>query len=161
MKKHYSERDLLEMDRAGNHYGNHVMAMTAEQLHLNSDIAAELGWRDMQIAALKAERDALAMECAQYKSLAERFAERADDYKSGHFGYSVFDSSNEFKQHIKTPATDAYLNSVRADAVNHAGKMVIAMMNHQDKGVERALECIAEVELQYTLAAKLRAGEPS
>ncbi|AMG57714.1 hypothetical protein [Pantoea vagans] len=59
MKKHYCERDLLEMDRAGNHYGNHVMALTAEQLHSKSDIAAELGWRDMQIAELKAQRDAL------------------------------------------------------------------------------------------------------
>ncbi|WP_336702519.1 hypothetical protein [Pantoea dispersa] len=54
------------------------------------------------------------------------------------------------------PAID--LNAVRAEAVNHAGKMIMATMNHQDKGVARALECIAEVELQYALAAQLRAG---
>lgn len=58
---------------------------------------------------------------------------------------------------ISQPETDAVLNAVRADAVNHAGKMIMAIMNHQDKGVERALECLAEVEMGYVLANQLRA----
>lgn len=51
--KQYAERDLMAMDFAGDHYCRHVSAMTSEQLHSKSDIAAELGWRDMQIASLK------------------------------------------------------------------------------------------------------------
>jgi len=107
-------------------------------------------------AALKAEREALAVECAQYKSLAERFAERADDYKSGHFGYSVFDSSNEFKQHIKTPATDAYLNSVRADAIFEAASLIAAQIWEEDEGqgMVAAIDALAIIE------QKVRAGEP-
>lgn len=57
--KRYAERDIMEMDRAGNYYCHHVSAMTGEGLHSKSDIAAELGWRDMQIDALLAERDRL------------------------------------------------------------------------------------------------------
>lgn len=82
---------------------------------------------DMDRMEYIAKCDALVAECSQYKSLAERFAERADDYKSEHFGYSVFDSSNEFKQHTKTPVTDAYLNALRAEGL----KMAIDHMNNQ------------------------------
>ena len=53
--KHYAERDFIEMDAKGAYYFRHVRAMTAENLHDKSDIAAELGWRDMQIAALEAK----------------------------------------------------------------------------------------------------------
>lgn len=59
-EKQYAERDLMAMDIAGNHYCRHIDHMTREKLHSKSDIAAELGWRDMQIAELKAQRDALA-----------------------------------------------------------------------------------------------------
>jgi K+/H+ antiporter YhaU regulatory subunit KhtT len=57
--KLYAERDIMEM---GQGYFEHVLAMTAEGLHDKSDIAAELAWRDEQIAALQqhlAEREAL------------------------------------------------------------------------------------------------------
>lgn len=57
--KRYAERDAYELDKAGNYYCRHVSAMTGEGLHSKSDIAAELGWRDMQIDALLAERDEL------------------------------------------------------------------------------------------------------
>jgi spore coat polysaccharide biosynthesis protein SpsF (cytidylyltransferase family) len=108
-------------------------------------------------ADLKAERDALAVECAQYKSLAERFAERADDYKSEHFGYSVFDSSNEFKQHIKTAATDAYLNSVRAEGVEMFAKHCddnVSFVETEDEELYTLME-----EAATAFAAKLRAGK--
>lgn len=57
MSKHYAERDIMELDEIGNHYINHVSAMTSEKLHGKSDIAAELGYRDMLIEKLTAERD--------------------------------------------------------------------------------------------------------
>lgn len=103
-------------------------------------------------AELKAQLSALSVECAQYKSLAERFAERADDYKSEHFGYSVFDSSNEFKQHIKTPATDAYLNSVRAEGVDKA-------IAHLHKKFEGTGHIGVPVMALAMLATQLRTGK--
>lgn len=67
--KQYSERDAMELDKVGGYYFRHVLAMTADGLHSKSDIAAELGWRDMQIDALQeqvremAELEALLREC--------------------------------------------------------------------------------------------------
>ena len=49
MSKLYSERDIMALDKAGNFYCQHILAMTGEQLHSKSDIAAELGYRDMLI----------------------------------------------------------------------------------------------------------------
>lgn len=56
MKNLYAERDAMQLDQAGGFYCQHVRAMTAEGLHSKSDIAAELGWRDMQIAKLESYR---------------------------------------------------------------------------------------------------------
>lgn len=44
--KHYAQRDPMAL---GQHYGNHVSAMTGEGLDLKSDIAAELAHRDAEI----------------------------------------------------------------------------------------------------------------
>ena len=65
--KRYAERDAYELDEAGNYYCRHVMAMTSEGLHGKSDIAAELAWRDQQIDALLAERDAMRLETASLR----------------------------------------------------------------------------------------------
>lgn len=43
----YGGRDPMMLDRAGGYYQRHVNAMTTERLHEKSDIAAELGYRDM------------------------------------------------------------------------------------------------------------------
>lgn len=51
--KQYARRDLPALDRAGGYYSRHVGAMTIEQLHSKSEIAAELGWRDQCLAAAK------------------------------------------------------------------------------------------------------------
>lgn len=45
----YAERDILKQ---GSHYMRHIAAMTAEELHDKSDIAAELAHRDMEIERL-------------------------------------------------------------------------------------------------------------
>lgn len=125
--KQYAERDLMAMDIAGNHYCRHVSAMTREQLHSKSDIAAELGWRDMKIAELKAQRDALAAENAALKE----FGDKLNDMHNNLNGegtaiqgraevacqqVALEAAMDEFDA-IKTPATDAYLNSVRAEVI--------------------------------------------
>lgn len=46
----YAERDIV---RLGEFYTRHVHAMTAEGLHAKSAIAAELAWRDAEIARLR------------------------------------------------------------------------------------------------------------
>lgn len=47
--KHYARRDLLAL---GDHFSRHMLAMTAEDLHRKSAIAAELAWRDAEIERL-------------------------------------------------------------------------------------------------------------
>jgi hypothetical protein len=57
--KRYADRDIMQLDRDGNHYCNHVLSMTREGLHDKSDIAAELAFRDAELERVTAERDAL------------------------------------------------------------------------------------------------------
>lgn len=52
-EKLYAERDICELDDLGGFYTKHVSAMTAEQLHSKSDIAAELAYRDRIIQRQK------------------------------------------------------------------------------------------------------------
>lgn len=49
----YAERDPMLLDKMGNYYCRHVMAMTAEELHSKAAIAAELGYRDWRIDSLE------------------------------------------------------------------------------------------------------------
>ena len=69
-KKHYAERDIIEQ---GEHYTNHVMALTAEGLHGKSEIAAELAHRDQRIAALEAENDELRDKLEAAEALIEAY----------------------------------------------------------------------------------------
>lgn len=48
----YKKRCIEGLDEAGGFYCKHVLAMTEEGLHDKSDIAAELGYRDMQMKKL-------------------------------------------------------------------------------------------------------------
>lgn len=48
----YAERPI-DSDELCGHYSRHVSAMTAEDLHSKSAIAAELAWRDARIAELE------------------------------------------------------------------------------------------------------------
>lgn len=50
MNKHYAKRNAMEQ---GQFYIDHVMAMTAEELHSKADIAAELAHRDIIIKNLE------------------------------------------------------------------------------------------------------------
>lgn len=51
--KLYADRDAGGLDDAGGYYFRHVMAMTAEGLYSKSQIACELGYRDMLLAEAK------------------------------------------------------------------------------------------------------------
>ena len=55
VKRYDEERDIMQLDILGGYYGRHVSAMTSEGLHRKSAIAAELGYRDSVIDALRAE----------------------------------------------------------------------------------------------------------
>lgn len=76
-RKHYAERDIMAMDRAGNYYCRHVSAMTGEGLHSKSDIAAELGFRDQRIDALLSLNAELLEALSSV--LGQPFAPRASD----------------------------------------------------------------------------------
>lgn len=114
----YADRDLMALDKAGNHYCRHVDHMTREGLHSKSDIAAELGWRDMQIDELKQQVQQLASENAALKGEIANITFMKDE---------VFFSLDWRAQEImgrlvntQTPATDAWLNEVRAQGIEMA-----------------------------------------
>lgn len=70
------------------------------------------------ISALKAQRDALAAENAALKDLAELYANSADELHSQITGLCESDCRRQcFEDCNKTPATDAYLNAIRAEGV--------------------------------------------
>lgn len=59
----YAERDAADL---GDYYVRHVMAMTAEGLHAKSAIAAELAWRDRELALVRrAAREEMREEAAK------------------------------------------------------------------------------------------------
>lgn len=64
--KHYESRDIMALDKSGNYYCRHVSALTRENLVGKSEIAAELGYRDMIIdqleMKLKAANDQISMQ---------------------------------------------------------------------------------------------------
>jgi regulator of replication initiation timing len=72
----YAERSPIEL---GEYYTTHIMAMTAEELHDKSSIAAELAYRDKYIAELeeaiyewREERDSVREEREQLKAENQR-----------------------------------------------------------------------------------------
>ena len=63
MSKLYTERDIIEQ---GDYYSRHTSAMTGEDLHSKSDIAAELAHRDIEIDKLKARVAELEIDLAAW-----------------------------------------------------------------------------------------------
>lgn len=109
----YGDRDLMALDEAGGHYIRHVDHMTSEKLHGKSDIAAELGWRDMQIAALKAERDALAAENLSLLNMVSNWPKEQ---------CPTTGNVTDVQPADFIPATDAYANQLRAEGVEMFAK---------------------------------------
>ncbi|MDU2018784.1 MAG: hypothetical protein E6736_00795 [Leclercia adecarboxylata] len=125
-EKIYAERDIIGMDSKGGHYCRHISAMTREGLHSKSDIAAELGFRDMVIAELEAKCAALAAELQAVKNYRPQ--------PSGAAMMEALDAFYEYHEDVpeqgmmaafeilcckrpETPSTDAFLAEVRAQGV--------------------------------------------
>ncbi|AXW87780.1 hypothetical protein AU509_07340 [Lonsdalea britannica] len=64
--KQYAERDAMTLDEEGGYYYRHVLAMTRESLDSKSEIAAELGWRDMQNDKLREAMDSMLNDLNAY-----------------------------------------------------------------------------------------------
>jgi len=145
-EKIYGDRDLMAMDSAGNYYCRHVDHMTREKLHSKSDIAAELGWRDMQIANLQQkltatnnilksagiEADTVQAGVMELVSRINQVVAEMSVVESIH-DECVFITDDDYDgcpksvQKIirslavmKIPATEAYLNAVRAEGLDMA-----------------------------------------
>lgn len=84
----YAERDIMQLDENGDHYSRHVSAMTGEELHSKSAIAAELAYRDDRIQKMEiALKEALGFsewveilgrtECEIYKHELKGCADRS------------------------------------------------------------------------------------
>lgn len=76
--KHYAERDAKALDDAGGYYVRHVSAMTSEKLHSKSDIAAELGHRDMLIDQLRRQLEIAEQNAAEQRDMKARAREQRD-----------------------------------------------------------------------------------
>ncbi|ORM78310.1 hypothetical protein [Pantoea eucrina] len=160
-EKIYGDRDLMAMDIAGNHYCRHVDHMTREKLHSKSDIAAELGWRDMQIAALQQKLDAVLAEnvalknynlCCRPTEEEQKLLREGDYTPEELWGVGGVKSCPECSD-AKTPATDTLLNAVRAEAIEQAAEKAPWLYGDQ---MGRSVEAIPKEQL-IKWAARLRA----
>ncbi|HHH1797271.1 TPA: hypothetical protein ACPZFV_003775 [Yersinia enterocolitica] len=89
--KQYDTEVRLEAVMGTNHYGVHIHAMTAENLHSKSDIAVELAWRDLrieqliaQLEAAQKERDALKMKLSDAGCLLVEWKQRVEKAENEH-----------------------------------------------------------------------------
>jgi hypothetical protein len=91
--KLYAERDAMKL---GQYYSRHVSAMTGEDLHSKSDIAAELAWRDREIDRLKAELDSTrrCLDLEKERKEAAQFAEKIAIEKMKEAKAKVFECFN-------------------------------------------------------------------
>ncbi len=131
-------------------------------------------------AELKAQRDALAAENAALISGADRAYDEITSIHSS-YGWSVSEDGESETAVIdligaqfiieenllktKTTATDAYMNSVRADAVQGLADAWYAIANETSEGVSISdstrLKYRQRADDAADFAAQLRAGEPS
>lgn len=130
--------------------------------------------------AIKAERDALAAEVTNTREQAEHVY--AAGYNHGHLNTvdgiayapgtkdEFYHNALQVMMEAETPATDAYLNSVRAEGVEMFGSALkdkyegIAyelIGNYETNGEEDRISDEGEVQAVFHFANQLRAGEPS
>jgi len=143
-EKIYGDRDLMAMDIAGNHYCRHVDHMTRESLHSKSDIAAELGWRDMQIAALQGKLDAVLAENAVSRKAVQTFCDvvggntHAICEEVGADGVHAILAAMNATGNM--PATDAILNALRAEGAASVGTLIRACADEFPDSAEDIVE---------------------
>lgn len=130
--KFYDVRDAMALDIAGGYYCRHVSAMTSEELDSKSDIAAELGWRDMQIAEIQRKVEVLTGENSALKSAGNKMFISAIGLMEDPDIEVDHDRDIKDWEAMKTPATDAALAEIRAQAIdefgiyhNFSGKLMI------------------------------------
>jgi hypothetical protein len=163
--KQYAVRDAMALDQVGGHYFRHVMAMTAEKLHSKGDIAAELGYRDMQIAALQEQVQQLAAENVDLKSRTVKVPTKAylKDMRCNVVRWSqiidalsdagvafVRDDGELIAGTRDTPDTDAVIREIGAKAVERFGDVL---------GLGSLHLALILKKCAYEHAAKLRVGE--
>ncbi len=107
--KRYEERDIMALDEAGGFYYRHIDAMTGESLRSKSDIAAELGYRDMQIEALQAENEMLKVLLARHNDGVLRLIGLSDKRERVRVGENMREETSEMMQPV--------INKLKADAV--------------------------------------------
>jgi len=113
----YAERDAMQLDIDGGYYSQHVSAMTSESLHSKGDVAAELGFRDMQIDQLKKQVEALAAENIALKHAMSVTLEHVSVTDAGQAGVAAM-IMNDALYNTETPATDAAIREIEARGVD-------------------------------------------
>ena len=114
----YEARDAMQLDEAGGYYVRHIMAMTREGLHGKSDIAAELGFRDMRIDQLEQElktlrsilADPVIIPREMTDDIGEAIAREA--HCCGGIAYSIYEAIIEV---VKKPVNNASLTQEEID----------------------------------------------
>ena len=104
LEKLYAERDASELDEAGNYYIKHVIAMTAEQLHSKSAIAAELAHRDMLIDKLTEELQAAKAQAVPdgYTLISTEILDRFPEINLSNYGPDEVDALNAWGIEVVT-----------------------------------------------------------
>lgn len=92
----YDKRDIIELDRAGNYYCRHVEAMTREKLHMKSDIAAELGYRDLKIKEIESKLE-IARDALYFYADSEEWSMSNNGHWKLLFNSSEYDGDGYFK----------------------------------------------------------------
>lgn len=107
--RRYAARELKAL---GHRYTAHMQAMTAENVHSKSDIAAELAWRDWVIECERHARDTLRAEnerafrdiASLREKLAAKEAEIHHAYQAGWCVAAAWADRDDLKADIGSPA---------------------------------------------------------
>ncbi|VXB51532.1 conserved hypothetical protein [Pantoea brenneri] len=134
-----------------------------------SELATRLDCALVRGDELQKERDALAAENVPLKAAIAKYAkvkQDFDDFDGDRRGIAacLCEAEDALVDGIKTPATDAYLNSVRAEGLEMLAaehQAIVDTLNGDSLFAdgERRHASIAAAAVHF--AAKLRAGEPS
>ncbi|HFF9142703.1 TPA: hypothetical protein ACQ9T4_004270 [Yersinia enterocolitica] len=135
--KQYDTEVRLDAVMGTNHYGVHIHAMTAENLHSKSDIAVELAWRDLRIEQLIAQLEAAQKERDVYANLASDVGD-----------IITLLQNNEWAEQVGKTNVGGLLEYQITQLVNS-----IADINTKLLAAEVALSAANEKPIQITLGA--------
>lgn len=91
---------------------------------------------------LEAQVKQLAAENAALKDWAENRAKSDDALEQERYSTLKIDYRQRLLSNIQTPATDAILDSLRAEGVDGAIERIMVHTNHQHAGVAQALHIL-------------------